>query len=55
MKKLLTSSALFTSTLAILVLLVLGLREGVDVAQYIAMIALGTGGVRAWEAIKAAK
>ena len=54
MKKIWTSSALFTSTLAILLLFVLG-WQGTDVAQYIALVALGTAGGRAWEAIKIAK
>lgn len=51
MKKIWISSALFTSTLAIVALFILGCKD-IDVAQYIAMIALGTAGSRAWEGIK---
>ncbi len=50
MKKIWASSALFTSTLAILGLVWLGYL-GNDVAGYIAMVALGTAGSRAAEAI----
>jgi hypothetical protein len=54
MKKLYTSSATFLATLGILGLILLGLKDA-DVAVYIAMIAVGAAGSRAFEGIKTTK
>ena len=51
MRRFPVSSALFTSTLAIIGLIWLGYLDH-DVAGYIAMIAIGHAGSRAWEGIK---
>lgn len=51
MKKLLTSSAMFISVLAIIGLVILGLKEH-DVAAYIAMVAIGAAGARSYEGTK---
>jgi hypothetical protein len=54
MKKIWISSATFLSTLGILGLVILGFRDA-DVAVYIAMIAIGHAGTRAFEGIKTPK
>lgn len=51
MKLIWFSSATFLSTLGILALLWLGLKDH-DVAGYIAMVAIGHAGARAFEGIK---